>query len=852
MLVSHRIRTDFRSRTTATALKRFSSRKLSLSALLLFAAAGCENRVQNQDELQGLLHDEPLTSIKVSSVMTRTASQAAGRNPVPADGTPDLGTGGNGGNGGDDLATGGNGGSDLATGGNGGSDLATGGNDGGDLGTGPPPPLGPLGRWTFDDCNPGRTNLNDSGPNFDTAFRAVSTTCTAGLSNQAVALAKADEDIVYVPDQPFFDLSAGVTVAGWFKATSVNKTRTLFRKRDDANSSSFALLLHNGRYQFVINLGQGRAASVNAPTKAKVGEWTHVAGTYDNGTLRLYVNGVETGSLDVAGTLAPAPGPFLMGNDGSKRLFAGLIDNAFFDARALSADEVMQLTCVHQPATVVGTPAISSPTQPGVPATFDIAVKNNDPQTCAPSDFAFFTTTVPNGITTQPGFQQLPQIAPGDTAHLTMTVTASDSVDPDTFTIPFLVVENGSFFSTSGSVEFVLAGPAGCHVTPSRELMIKHTSVVDDPIRTVASAASGDPRSGAWTLKRLLENMAPTPADAPSMLEDILKTFTTTTSVNGFTINARPGFKPIILDAWPRDSDGRLDLARPPVMLQAIVNRFDLRDQAHGDAGEGRFVFAFTQNGVPLSPGATLIFEYKLPAASDADTLQWANSWHALGELPFPSEGYNAALQAITDRFSARGARPDHVNGNAINAVRTNEIALGGTQEWQLREFVLSPATGRLVPGTIALTPDLSFKNTPTLGSFINANEAAILADAHSVPELFQGAPFLTGAVFNDLSAWFAPGIDPEVRHHFSLNTCNGCHSTAETGTPFLHITPRFAAGSEATLSGFLLGTTVSDPLTGQPRTFGDLRRRANDLAKIVCEDSPAPKLLRKGIDRVH
>ncbi len=133
MLVSHRIRTDFRSRTTATALKRFSSRKLSLSALLLFAAAGCENRVQNQDELQGLLHDEPLTSIKVSSVMTRTASQAAGRNPVPADGTPDLGTGGNGG---DDLATGGNGGSDLATGGNGGSDLATGGNDGGDLATG--------------------------------------------------------------------------------------------------------------------------------------------------------------------------------------------------------------------------------------------------------------------------------------------------------------------------------------------------------------------------------------------------------------------------------------------------------------------------------------------------------------------------------------------------------------------------------------------------------------------------------------------------------------------------------------------------------------------------------------------
>jgi hypothetical protein len=165
---------------------------------------------------------------------------------------------------------------------------------------------------------------------------------------------------------------------------------------------------------------------------------------------------------------------------------------------------------------------------------------------------------------------------------------------------------------------------------------------------------------------------------------------------------------------------------------------------------------------------------------------------------------------------------------------------------------VLSPATGRLVPATIQLTPDLSFKNSPTLATFINQNQAAIIGETHTVPDTFQGAPFLAGAVFNDLSPWFAPGVDPEARFHFSVNTCNGCHSAAETNTQFLQITPRFPGGGEATLSGFLTGTTVQDPLTGQPRTFNDLHRRAVDLQNIVCTPAPAKKVLRTGIARVH
>jgi hypothetical protein len=338
-----------------------------------------------------------------------------------------------------------------------------------------------------------------------------------------------------------------------------------------------------------------------------------------------------------------------------------------------------------------------------------------------------------------------------------------------------------------------------------------------------------------------MENMAPTAADAPAMVEDMLKTFTQAETVNGFNIDPRPGMQSLILDNWPRGADGALDLTRAPFQLQAIVNRFDLRNLAEGNAGEGRFVFAFLAPGGFFPLQATLIFEYKLPATTPDDVMGWATQWHALGSLRFPSEDYNTALQAITDKFAGRGARPGTTNDSAINAVRTNEIDLGDNGIWQLREFGLSSTTHRLAPATIKLTPDRGFNKSDTLATFINANEASIIAETHTVPELFQGQPFLGGAVFNDLTTWFAPGINNnEARHHFALNTCNGCHSSQETGTFFLQVSPRFT-GSEAFLSGFLTGITVSDPVTGQPRTFNDLGRRATDLRQIVCPNQPPP-----------
>src|SRR5262249_13340175 len=154
----------------------------------------------------------------------------------------------------------------------------------------------------------------------------------------------------------------------------------------------------------------------------------------------------------------------------------------------------------------------------------------------------------------------------------------------------------------------------------------------------------------------------------------------------------------------------------------------------------------------------------------------------------------------------------------------------------------------------LALTPDRSFNNTSTLASYINANQDAIIAETHTVPALFNDQPFQAGAVFNDLTTWFAPGVDSNARFHFALNTCNGCHSSSETNTFFTQIQPRFAFEG-APRSSSLTGTTVNDPAPGQSRSLNDLARRNADLKAVVCTDPTtpiAPAQLRKGIQRVH
>jgi hypothetical protein len=716
-------------------------------------------------------------------------------------------------------------------------------------------PGGPTAFWKFDDCQVNSSLLQDFSGNGGIAIRSATASCAQGIDGLAVSFDD-KKDSVQAPNQPLFTLDENLTVAAWVKPTTVDGTRSIVQRRAPGELSFFLNII-DGDVVFKVTLSSGKVVTSRAPISA--GEWTHVAGLYDGHFLFLFLDGQQVGQVSAAGTLRNVAEPIRIGGSGAQR-FDGLIDEVWFSKNPVDPSQIAELSCINQPPTLSVTPPTSGVVQPDTTVTYSVSVTNNDVGACAPANYFMQLPFSPPGfnIDVDPFF--FPDVTSGETVTFPLSVTGTSAADPGVHDIPFTIFDFNDFDTpVSGQVTYELEEPSGCFVKTNRELIVKGLSVVDDPIRTTFNGPASDPRTGAWTFGKLMQNMAPTPADAPAFATQLFNTWLTDQTVNGFTVPARSEMQSQVLAGWPRNLDNTLDLTKSPLRLLAIVNRIDLRNLAAGNAGEGRFVFGVEGGkGDPLQ--FTVILEYLLPASTPADVLDWANAWHALGTLPFPSEAYNSALQAITTRFADRNAAPGRPNGSALSQLRTNEIALASP--WELREFTISPSTGLLQQSTVKLTPDLDFDQSPTLASFVNANEADILLEKHTVPELFAGSPFLGGASLNNLTAWTAPGINNnEARHRFSLNTCNGCHGFAETGTAFLHVSPRFP-GSEAQLSGFMAGTTVLDPVTGAPRTFNDLGRRKVDLEGLVCATMPPASgsakaagttvSIAKGINRVH
>lgn len=405
-------------------------------------------------------------------------------------------------------------------------------------------------------------------------------------------------------------------------------------------------------------------------------------------------------------------------------------------------------------------------------------------------------------------------------------------------------------------------------VMEKKSLLITDPGVVNDPARTHDPCTGTGTPLGKWTFGYLMSEMAGG-GDPSAFVERWLQHWLNAQAINGFSVPARPTVQ-AILDGWPKTPAGSLDLARAPFKLLAIVNRIDLANNpgyAPSGEAEGRFVFQWMEPGTCMANPARpflVILEYGVPQNSCFGLKDWAQRWRALSFMAVGSPAYNTALEALTEDFAAGGLVPANPNGSAINQIRTNDFKLASP--WELREFKLARAFLRLPPwlgggaielpaqlkqGTVANTPDDATYNGRTFGprqvdlrNWVNANAGALLADAASVPTLFPffpGGGFLGGASPNQLvpgtgDFWDAPGILPfaaspanEVRHHFSLNTCDGCHG-GETDTAFTHVKAVASWSEEAPLSAFLTGGFVSDPVTAGLRWMDDLNRRKSAL----------------------
>lgn len=149
------------------------------------------------------------------------------------------------------------------------------------------------------------------------------------------------DDNVSVPDNSIlsFGGNAPMTVEIWVYRTSNNAVQHFIGKRAGCTGNLDYQLARDVTGSFGIGFNRGLVAASTTVEDVPLNTWTHLAGTYDGTTSRLYKNGVQIASATGASGVANSA-PLVIGNSGTCQPFGGRLDEPSVYNRALSAAEI--------------------------------------------------------------------------------------------------------------------------------------------------------------------------------------------------------------------------------------------------------------------------------------------------------------------------------------------------------------------------------------------------------------------------------------------------------------------------------------------------------------------------------
>jgi hypothetical protein len=151
-------------------------------------------------------------------------------------------------------------------------------------------------------------------------------------------------DNVSIPDANDLDLTTGMTLEAWVNPTANSGWRTAIMKE---LGSDLAYALYSGGATNPLatittsgGTGYGEAAGPAGSAPAN-NTWTHLAGTYDGTTLKLYKNGTLISSATRSGAINVGTGPLKLGGNGVwGEWFAGQLDDVRVYNTALTAAQI--------------------------------------------------------------------------------------------------------------------------------------------------------------------------------------------------------------------------------------------------------------------------------------------------------------------------------------------------------------------------------------------------------------------------------------------------------------------------------------------------------------------------------
>ncbi|MEM3616535.1 MAG: LamG domain-containing protein [Candidatus Bathyarchaeia archaeon] len=199
---------------------------------------------------------------------------------------------------------------------------------------------GLVGYWSFDEGT-GTTAYDSSGNNnHGTIYGATWTNGKIGNALQFDGI----DDYVFIENSPSLQVSQSITITAWTKVEETTGDHQIILAKWYPSPSYVLEMQPDGQTpQLAIVNSAGTVIYAISNIAIPIGEWAHITGTYDGLNVKIYVNGILTGTSELCGPINIGDQPVLIGAhavEWDRNWFNGIIDEVKIYNRALSAEEV--------------------------------------------------------------------------------------------------------------------------------------------------------------------------------------------------------------------------------------------------------------------------------------------------------------------------------------------------------------------------------------------------------------------------------------------------------------------------------------------------------------------------------
>jgi type II secretory pathway pseudopilin PulG len=200
---------------------------------------------------------------------------------------------------------------------------------------------GLIAYWKFDDgAGTIATDASGQGHTGTLTNMVPSTAWVAGKVNGALTFDGVND---YVNVGNSFPSVGVITVSAWVKPSSIGVDRQIASKGFDGTKTEWELKTTTAGGQVSFRHWAPGAVGVQSIHSLTAGVWTHIAGTYDGATWKIYWNGVLDNQATAGGMVATTRNLCIGAvdiNGSPGQFWSGAIDEVRIYSRALSAPEI--------------------------------------------------------------------------------------------------------------------------------------------------------------------------------------------------------------------------------------------------------------------------------------------------------------------------------------------------------------------------------------------------------------------------------------------------------------------------------------------------------------------------------